>query len=460
MYSSSGSTDISAPTTFSSTAPSSHTKTQYALQSSSQGQGLSTTSTARSSTRQSSSFSDSESVDLFRRIGPVTRRQDVFECPETTNITVTIKTTLTITVLPPAGTRYTIEVSSQVPKRSLFYPDGCTSVHSADAFSTCTSHVTSLPLQPSSRVAPASSNVAGRRYVAPLAWDNLRRWVMGTQQHLRASSTATPTYVTGRGNDAIEQLLNSASTNAAMPHVAIPLRFRRDTVSAPITTTAISATVPSIPGAPTPMSTTYPRLSGPFFNSTSDVTCPPTISQISFTAPPTWSAPVITAYLAQPSAPKYLGLSSYGISPKVGIPCGYTNISNPHLIVPATTFTGDIGFYSGIEAYDKPPGCDQGILKHNEEAVAIGWEIYDFGRASGALWPNNSFCGRKLKAWCDDPEGGAERQMVLYVRDRCAGCRPQDPDVLEGAFGMCANSGVGRAHVRWKWIEYSAGKGE
>ena len=174
MESTSGSTDTAAQATLLSTTSSSHTKTQSLLRFSSQGQGASTTSTARSSTRQFLNFSESESDDLFRRLEPVTRRQGLLECPDTTTVTVTITTTFTVTALPPAHTGYTLEVSSQVSKRSIFNSDDCTNIHSADALTPCkprtfTSHVASVLLKSSSRAAPASSNVAGRRYVAPLA---------------------------------------------------------------------------------------------------------------------------------------------------------------------------------------------------------------------------------------------------------------------------------------------------
>jgi hypothetical protein len=49
-------------------------------------------------------------------------------------------------------------------------------------------------------------------------------------------------------------------------------------------------------------------------------------------------------------------------------------------------------------------------------------------------------------------------EWVMYVRDRCAGCRPQDLEVLEWAFGMCANSKLRGVHAWWKWVEDGEGR--
>jgi hypothetical protein len=122
------------------------------------------------------------------------------------------------------------------------------------------------------------------------------------------------------------------------------------------------------------------------------------ISLLSFTAPPTWSSPIITSFAASPSTSDHLGLSSYGISPKVGIPCGYTCTSS-RLIVPATTFTGDLSFYIGEEAHANELTCElHGKLLPNETIAAIGWELFDWSR-EGSLGRQARYaplCGRKI----------------------------------------------------------------
>ena len=66
-------------------------------------------------------------------------------------------------------------------------------------------------------------------------------------------------------------------------------------------------------------------------------------------------------------------------------------------------------------------------------------------------------CGRKIVAWCDvDKKGDGEKEsseIMLWVRDRRAGCRPQDLDVLEGVFPFCNHVDVGKARVSWMWVE-------
>ncbi|CAO2652932.1 Nn.00g023430.m01.CDS01 [Neocucurbitaria sp. VM-36] len=194
-------------------------------------------------------------------------------------------------------------------------------------------------------------------------------------------------------------------------------------------------------------------------------TCPSSISQLTFATPALWSTAIITSIPPWTGPSSGFNLTAHGPSPTAGIPCGYTTSHDtdptiiPTVVVPATTQTGELTFYNSGDAYIADPACGpEGVkLQPNEAAVAIGWELFDYTNAMQKKWPENSLCGRKIVAWCErnaDGDGEKERSEVsLWVRDRCAGCRPQDLDVLDGVFPFCNDVGVGRAPVTWNWVE-------
>jgi hypothetical protein len=67
----------------------------------------------------------------------------------------------------------------------------------------------------------------------------------------------------------------------------------------------------------------------------------------------------------------------------------------------------------------------------------------------------NALCGRKIIASCagNGEVEFARKEVELWVRDRCSGCRPMDLDVLQDVFKFCAHTDVGRAAVTWRWAE-------
>ncbi|KAF1843590.1 uncharacterized protein K460DRAFT_148107 [Cucurbitaria berberidis CBS 394.84] len=205
-----------------------------------------------------------------------------------------------------------------------------------------------------------------------------------------------------------------------------------------------SVIAPSSPPV-TPSSDQRPLIAGA-------ATCTTPVSQLTFSGPAAWSTPIITSISPWVGAFDWVGASAHGISPTAELPCGYTSLAPSHVVVPATVQTGDISHYSDLEAFSADPACpDTGKLQHNEALAAIGWKLFDFGRA-GTINGTSALCGRKILAWCQRKDG-TKNEVNVWVRDRCAGCRPQDLDVLTDVFPFCTNPDVGRAAVSWRWVE-------
>jgi hypothetical protein len=95
------------------------------------------------------------------------------------------------------------------------------------------------------------------------------------------------------------------------------------------------------------------------------------------------------------------------------------------------------------------------MLVPGEAIAAIGWELYDWGRGGSDTQVANALCGRKIIASCagNGEVEFARKEVELWVRDRCSGCRPMDLDVLQDVFKFCAHTDVGRAAVTWRWAE-------
>jgi hypothetical protein len=81
------------------------------------------------------------------------------------------------------------------------------------------------PLSPRNHnvLAPTSSNIAARRYVAPLSWNNLKKWVKDSNT-ISTTTTSAKVYTTQpqSAHPMSEQLMHSAYANAATPRISLP----------------------------------------------------------------------------------------------------------------------------------------------------------------------------------------------------------------------------------------------
>jgi hypothetical protein len=81
------------------------------------------------------------------------------------------------------------------------------------------------PLSPRNHnvLAPTSSNIAARRYVAPLSWNNLKKWVKDSNT-IPTATTSAKVYTTQpqSAHPMSEQLMHSAYANAAAPRISLP----------------------------------------------------------------------------------------------------------------------------------------------------------------------------------------------------------------------------------------------
>jgi len=217
-------------------------------------------------------------------------------------------------------------------------------------------------------------------------------------------------------------------------------------------------------GTTTIMSATQPPLPSNTMSQPQPNSCPADIPTISYPFKAAWSTPVITSFPDPPTistwGPVSARLTGHSLGLSVPIPCGYTSSfvddsSVPNIVVPKTSQIGEISFYNGNDAYINPPACQNGMLMHGEVIAAIGWQLYDWGRGGSPGQKENALCGRKIIASCaGNGEVGFDRKEVeLWVRDRCAACRPMDLDVLDDVFKFCAHKDVGTAAVTWRWAE-------
>jgi hypothetical protein len=192
--------------------------------------------------------------------------------------------------------------------------------------------------------------------------------------------------------------------------------------------------------------------------------CPDDVPQISYPFKAAWSTPVLTSFTDPPQistwGPVSARLTGHSVGLVVPLPCGYTsshvdNLSVPNIVVPTTSQIGELSFYDDGDAFSQQPACQNGMLQQGEAIAAIGWSLYDWGRGGSPNQVENALCGRKIIASCaGNGEVGFDRKEVeLWVRDRCAACRPMDLDVLKDVFKFCANPEVGRAAVTWRWAE-------
>ncbi|ORY11355.1 hypothetical protein BCR34DRAFT_328018 [Clohesyomyces aquaticus] len=159
--------------------------------------------------------------------------------------------------------------------------------------------------------------------------------------------------------------------------------------------------------------------------------------------PPSWTGPVLS--------------KSWSDYQPFATPPGY----NAPNTVPAAAQTGELTFFNpGSGACGGEPE-----MSENELAVAISWEIFDLGKnlygspelageyqgmvnASKIVTDGSSMlCNRWVRAWMGD----AAKEFM--VRDRCAGCRPQDLDIQPGIFWhYWAPQTGGRISMTWSWL--------
>ncbi|OAL48041.1 hypothetical protein IQ07DRAFT_656484 [Pyrenochaeta sp. DS3sAY3a] len=291
---------------------------------------------------------------------------------------------------------------------------------------------------------------------------------LSTLPRFQLLSSASTTIPSNSASTTLKAYVSSLTTQNSN-HPGSPTLLQPPVTSTPPSSLSPPASNPSAPTGPSPIfsapagpTPTIPAPTVPASTPNANPhACPTPLPQLTFSTPAKWSAPILTSIPPWTLPISYQGLTTKpGLSPSAGIPCGYTSSSST-LIVPATTHVGDMTYYTGSEAFEAFPACpDTPKLVPREALAAIGWEVFDFGRG-GSVSGKSKFCGRRIRAWCGgegegdaDGEGEGERKEVsLWVRDRCAGCRPQDLDVLADVFPFCAHLDVGRARVRWVWAE-------
>jgi hypothetical protein len=147
----------------------------------------------------------------------------------------------TILTSPPS----TRTIANMVPTEEIVKRDGCIKARgeASSGQKTTTITITStISATPTSLAAPLSlpilsaprSNVATRRFVAPLSWENLR-WIVrsNTLPKPDTSSSPFPVVTANTIHPPTEQLLHSAIANAAKRRFALPWSSarRRDTTS-------------------------------------------------------------------------------------------------------------------------------------------------------------------------------------------------------------------------------------
>jgi hypothetical protein len=145
-------------------------------------------------------------------------------------------------VTSPPSTR---AIANMVPTEEMDKQDGCIKARgeASNGQKTTTITITStISATPTSFAAPLSlpilsaprSNIATRRFVAPLSWENLR-WIVryNTPPRPDASSSSFPVATANTINPPTEQLLHSAIANAATRRFALPWSSarRRDTTN-------------------------------------------------------------------------------------------------------------------------------------------------------------------------------------------------------------------------------------
>lgn len=229
--------------------------------------------------------------------------------------------------------------------------------------------------------------------------------------------------------------LHTTSSN----QVSNPLRSSTPVSPEPFPSTSSTITS-SMQGYPVPSSSMTSATQGYTPSSSRVVNCHTSVPELTFAGPAPAYAPVITSVSPQPTGYNGMGLHSWGMSPMLGVPCGYTGST----IVPSGTILGELTWYDGPPPDGNIPACQNGYIQHSEAIVAINWEIFDNARAVAT--GISGLCGRSMKAWCGNSE-----KITLWVRDRCEGCRPQDIDVIRDVFPFCTHTGVGRTSVTWSW---------
>jgi hypothetical protein len=134
-------------------------------------------------------------------------------------------------VTSPPSTR---AIANMVPTEELVKRDGCIKAigEASNGQKTTTITITStISARPTSHTSPLSprilsarrSNIASRRFVAPLSWENLR-WIVrsNTPPTPDTSSSSFPVATANTINPPTEQLLHSAIANAATRRFALP----------------------------------------------------------------------------------------------------------------------------------------------------------------------------------------------------------------------------------------------